>query len=83
MSWQELDTEGATYWLVCFGEDYSIKPDALFCTEEEAWAYVASRQALPQDDDRWVPDYDVFVLAVRGLAGKAWNSYDPVPGEGP
>ena len=80
--WEELDTAGHTFWLVCFGEDYSIKPDAIFLNEEEAQAYVASRQALPEDDDRHVGQYDIFVLPVRDLAGVAWNSYDPLPEEG-
>lgn len=80
--WEELDTAGHTFWLVCFGEDYSIKPDAIFLSEEEAQAYVASRQALPEDDDRHVGKYDILVLPVRDLAGVAWNSYDPLPEEG-
>lgn len=82
--WNGLDTEQGTYFAVCIGEDYSIQPDAIFASRESADAWVAWRQSLPEDHAEHVSvSAEVFTLPVRNLRGDAWNSFDPLPEDGP
>ncbi len=80
--WEEIDSDSSDHFAVVFGEDYSIQPDAIFRSREDADAYVAWQLSLPPSDDRYVPR-DVTVLAMRELRGTVWNSYDPLPEDGP
>lgn len=80
--WEEIDSDATDHFAVVFGEDYSIQPDAIFRSREDADAYVAWQLSLPPSDDRYIPR-EVTVLALRDLKAVAWNSYDPLPEDGP
>lgn len=46
--WEEIDSDSSDHFAVVFGEDYSIQPDAIFRSREDADAYVAWQLSLPR-----------------------------------
>lgn len=88
MSWEEIDADYVqgvgprTYYGVATREDYTFTPEALFLTEEAARAWVEWQQSLwTEEEEKGIsPHADVYVMAVRDLRGKFWNSYEAVPG---
>lgn len=81
--WEPTDTDRGTWWAVLFGEDYSIVPDAFFPTKEAADGFVSWVLTLPEEHPNWSPHQEVTILETRDLRSQVWNSYDPVPTEGP
>lgn len=81
--WEATDTEGTAHWAVLFGEDYSIRPDAVFPSKELAEEYCEwkRRQHMLAPDEA-TPIHEWCILQVRDLHMEVWNSFDPVPAEG-
>lgn len=80
-AWEEIDADRHTYYGVAIGEDYSFTPDAVFLSKEAADGWVEWQKSLwTEEEEKGIhPNSEVFVLPVRDLQGKVWNSYDPVP----
>lgn len=83
--WEELDAKAGTFYAVAVHERYSIQPDAIFATEKDADAWVAWQRSLwtEEGEEGIGPSDEVFTFPTRRVSGLAWNSYDPVPDEGP
>jgi hypothetical protein len=82
--WDDLcpHAEGGEFWGVFNADDECVDPFAIFSTEQEAHDWVAfhrrEQESKPDWDGAWLGG-DVAVMVIRGLRGKAWNSYDKVP----
>ncbi len=90
MSWEEIDADRhgsgkpRTYYGVAIGEDHSFAPDALFSSEDDAHAWVAWQRGLwtEEKEEGICPGAETFVMPVRSLEGRIWDSCDPVPSDG-
>jgi hypothetical protein len=82
--WDDLcpHAEGGEFWGVFNADDECVDPFAIFSTEQEAHDWVAfhrrEQESKPDWDGAWLGG-DVAVMVIRGLRGKAWNSYDKAP----
>ena len=83
MSWEEIDAYRRDYFAVMVEDDYSIKPDAIFASLDGARDWIEWQKSLwtEEEEEGIHPGAEIYVLCLRDLEGKAWNSYEPVPEE--
>jgi hypothetical protein len=69
------------FWGAVNVESDDSTPRFLFFTEDEAWAEIKRRKALPEDDDDQLSEH--YQALPFDLEGVFWNSFDPNPRPAP